>query len=148
VGVINTLTDTAILNLLVFAASVQVVFANVISASISIVLSYFWNHYIVFRKEHPMSLRLFLKFVVVTGVSIIIVQTGIIYLIQHVFTLSEINKMTDLSGTSVKIIQVDGAKMAAVLAGMVWNYVLYQLVVFKKTTPETEDIDEEGVIPY
>src|SRR4051812_16047664 len=92
VGVANTLTDTAILNLLVFALGMQVVVANVFSASISIVLSYFWNHFIVFQKEHPMNVRSFVKFILVTGASVIIVQSAVIYLVQHIFTLSEINR--------------------------------------------------------
>jgi putative flippase GtrA len=126
----------------------QVVVANVFSASISIVLSYFWNHFIVFQKEHPMNVRSFVKFILVTGASVIIVQSAVIYLVQHIFTLSEINRLTDLSGTDAKVIQVDGAKVLAVLAGMVWNYMLYKLVVFKKPVQVPNEISEEGVVPY
>ena len=131
IGVINTLTDAAILNVLVFVFGVKLLIANVISASVSIIISYFWNHYIVFQKEHQLSLRMFLKFVIVTGLSIVAIQSAVIYIAQHIFTLSEISKLTGLHGTHVEFIQVDGAKIAAVLIGMVWNFLLYKYVVFR-----------------
>jgi len=147
VGIINTATDATILNGLVFASHMNPIAANCISASISIILSYFWNHFIVFQNEHPMTLHLFLKFVIVTGLSIIIIQEAVIYTLQHIFTLNEIAKLVDINGTKAKVLQVDGAKLVAVAVGMVWNFVLYQLVVFKKSE-NGEDIDEEAVVPY
>ena len=147
IGVINTLTDLAILNTLVFVFGMKLIAANIISASISIILSYFWNHYIVFRKEQPMTLKIFLKFVLVTGVSILVVQSVIIYGVQHVFTLSDISNATGFHHGAAKIVQVNGAKFLAVIVAMCWNFVLYQLVVFKKPK-SLEVIEEEGVVPY
>jgi len=147
VGAINTLTDVAILNLLVFGFHLKLIVANLISASISIVISYFWNHVIVFQREHPLSMRLFLKFVVVTGISVLAVQTLIISIVERLVSVEQIMTLTRLSTSQAHLIQVNGAKLVAVLVAMTWNFILYQLVVFKKPI-EQEDIDEEGVVPY
>lgn len=147
VGIINTLTDLSILNILVFAFNLKLLFANCISASISIVISYFWNHILVFQRKHKLSIGLFAKFVVVTGLSILAVQSLIIFAVEHLLTIKEITTATHLANTQAKLIQVNSAKIVAVAGGMVWNFVLYHLVVF--TDPKgTPDIDEEGVVPY
>jgi len=147
VGVINTLTDISILNTLVFAFNLKLLVANSISASISITISYFWNHAIVFQRQHKLSLWLFFKFAVVTGLSIIAVQSVVIYGMEHVLTLHSLMSFDHLSNAKAKFIQVNVSKIVAVLVSMVWNFILYQMVVFKK--PEgKEDIDEEGVVPY
>ena len=147
IGVINTLTDLTILNILVFAFGLKLIAANCISASISIVISYFWNHIIVFQREHKMSLKLFVKFVVVTGLSILAVQTLVIYGVEHLLSIREITNLTHLVSSQARFIQVNGAKVTAVLVGMIWNFALYQLVVFKD--PKTEQVvDDEGVVPY
>lgn len=148
VGVINTLTDITILNTLVFAFGLKVLVANTISATISIVISYFWNYAIVFRREHKLSLKMFAKFVIVTGLSIVVVQSVIIYAVEHVLTINSIQAVVNLSHAQAKFIQVNSAKALAVLMGMVWNFALYQLVVFKKAPAGTGDLDDEGVVPY
>jgi putative flippase GtrA len=148
VGVVNTLTDLTLLNIFVFGFGLKVLVGNLFSASISIVMSYFLNHAIVFRREHNMSLRLFLKFITVTGLSILVVQSVVIYSFEHVFTLSLIRSLVG-SGLSdhARFLQVNGAKVTAVLFGMIWNFALYHFVVFRHPK-EAPDIDEEGIVPY
>lgn len=150
IGVINTLNDLILLNIFVFLFGIKVLFANCMSASISIVISYFLNHAIVFQKQHPLSIRLFMKFVVITGLSIIAVQTVIIYGVEHVVTISRIVVTAHVSIGLANFLQVNGAKAVAVIGGMAWNFVLYQLVVFREPRQKDADgiVKEEGVVPY
>ena len=147
VGILNTLTDLTILNILVFAFGFKLLVANLFSASISIVLSYFWNHIIVFQRRHKRTWQLFVKFVVVTGLSIIAVQSAIIFAVEHVLTVKSIISFSHANHSQAHFIQVNGAKVAAVAAGMVWNFLLYHFVVFKDT-PAAKELEDEGVVPY
>ena len=147
VGMLNTTIDASILNALVFIFGIKLLIANLMSASISIVISYFLNHAIVFQRHHKLSVKLFIKFVMITGLSIILVQSLVIYGFEHLFSIAGIHKLSGLSKARAHFIQVNGAKATAVLVGMVWNFVLYHLVVFR--SPNTDqDITEEGIVPY
>ncbi|HSX00444.1 MAG TPA: GtrA family protein [Patescibacteria group bacterium] len=148
VGVFNTLLDLTILNALVFIFDLKVLVANTISASISVVISYFLNHAIVFQKQHKMTVRLFLKFITVTGLSILLVQSVVIYAAEHFVTTSEIVRLTGFSDAHAKFVQVNGAKAVAVLLGMAWNFALYHLVVFRHSDAQKTDAEEEAVLPY
>jgi hypothetical protein len=44
----------------------------------------------------------------------------------------------EFSNDAIRFLQVNTAKVIAVLFGMVWNYMLYHLVVFRH--PEDEEI--------
>lgn len=142
IGIINSVTDISILNFLVFAFGLKVIFANLISASISISLSYFWNHYLVFRHKHPVSIRLFVKFFVITAVGILAIQSIVIYGVEHAITINSVMNTLNTSRSISKILWVNGAKVVAILVSMVWNFFLYTFAVFK------EDKDEEGIVPY
>jgi putative flippase GtrA len=112
-------------------------------------MSYFLNYAIVFQRKHELSVRLFLKFIVVTGVSILAVQSIIIYSFEQIFTVQHIHALagSSLSGTQAHFLQVNGAKVTAVLFGMVWNFALYHWVVFRHPK-EGQDPEEEAVLPY
>ncbi|HVA11225.1 MAG TPA: GtrA family protein, partial [Candidatus Dormibacteraeota bacterium] len=149
VGVVGTLTDLTLLNIFVFGFGLNILVGNLFSASISITMSYFLNHAIVFRREYEISLRLFLKFITITGLSILVVQTVVIYSFEHIFTIARLHAMfgNELSSVRTRFLQVNGAKATAVLFGMTWNFVLYHFVVFRHPK-EAPDIDEEGIVPY
>lgn len=142
IGVINTLTDLLLLNILVFAFGLKFIYANLISASISISLSYFWNHFLVFKQQNPVSLKLFIRFFIITGFGILIIQTGVIYVLGHIIKPSDVASHLNISYSLAKVISVNVAKIIAVVFSMIWNFVLYNLAVFK------DDKDEEGVVPY
>lgn len=147
VGVVNTLTDLGILNVLVFVLGLKLLVANTISASISVVISYFWNHAIVFQRQHRMSMLLFLKFIAVTGLSILLVQSGVIYIVGHAISIGAISRLTGFSETQAHFVQVNGAKAMAVVLGMAWNFILYHLVVFKHSDTQ-KTAEEEAILPY
>lgn len=141
IGVINTVTDITILSVLVFGFGLKEIIANIISASISITLSYFWNHYVVFRHHNKVTPKLFIKFFVITGFGVLGIQELIIYVIQHNISIHNVMNATNLSHTLSKIILDLGTKLLAVAVSMVWNFILYTQAIFKEEK-------EEGVVPY
>ncbi|HEX4774500.1 MAG TPA: GtrA family protein [Candidatus Saccharimonadales bacterium] len=139
VGSFNSITDLLILNALVFIVGTPVWVANAISVSFGITLSYFLNHFIVFRHHHSPNFKSFAKFLLATGISVIALQTAIIYLvrpaykalIQHTHTAALIHLETKLS--------LNLAKITAIFIGMGWNYMFYSHVIFAKRPPSQAD---------
>ena len=151
VGCINTITDITILDILHFVFGVPILVGNLFSASIAITLSYFLNHSLVFRSKDERTFKAYLKFYAVTGISLLVSQTVILTILLHVFTLQRLDSMFGLLHTTelIKLLQVDGAKIVAVMVGMIWNYFFYHLVVFKETpTKHEEEVEEESTLPY
>ncbi len=138
VGVFNTVFDFTLLNSIIIIFGLPALFANVISASIAITVSYFLNHYIVFRHHEPPSKKNALKFFIITGVSVLVIQSLVIAVIGYgleIYAASFLNWAVALIHNSVvtsHIIAANIAKACAVLAGMLWNFVLYKNVVFEK----------------
>ncbi|AKM80563.1 TPA: GtrA family protein [Candidatus Saccharibacteria bacterium] len=143
-GCTNTGFDFVLLNSLVFIIGAFPVLANSISVSIGIVISYFLNHYFVFRSKSPISYKKFLSFFVVTGFSSLIIQGLIIYGFE-VMTASEWGRSLFLINQMNKdaALELNIAKAVAVSVGMVWNFMLYKYVIFKdkldKDFLETEE---------
>lgn len=131
IGSFNSIVDIAILNTLVFVGHLPVWVVNIFSVSVGITVSYFLNHFLVFRHQHRPNYRLFLRFFAVTGISIIVLQTIIIYLTRPLYSSLALN----LHGINASLhakISLNLAKITAILIGMVWNYLLYSKVVFKQ----------------
>lgn len=141
IGLINTLTDISILDFLVFAYKIKIIEANLISASISICFSYFWNHYLVFRHKKKVSLLLFIKFFIITGAGIILIQSMVIYGFEHIISIKFVMETLGTSKLISDLIRTNGIKIIAVLSSMVWNFILYSFTVFI-------EIKDEGVVPY
>lgn len=145
VGIINTLVDLAILNTLVSVFKLQPLIANLISASVSITLSYFLNHRIVFRQKQSHSLSKFAKFFAVTGLSILAIQSLVISIVTHILGTSQtvayhLLVNMDINDLSTKIVNLNTAKLAAVILGMGWNYIFYHKIVFKTHISLEDDL--------
>ena len=137
IGAINTLVDLTILNFLVFVLHFNPIVANLISATISISISYFLNHKFVFKDPKPRSVKQFAHFFLVTGISILAIQSIIIALFTHLVGLKSTFVVTivrDIGITSIsdRAINLNTAKLIAVLISMVWNFAWYHKAVFKE----------------
>ena len=149
IGMINTCIDVSILNTLVFVFGIKVLFANLVSATISICVSYFLNHIIVFQQQHKRTLVSFFKFFSITGLGILLVQSGVIYIVVHIFSLHMLRQTlgSSVAQSTLKVLQVNTAKCLAVLIAMVWNFTFYRLVVFRRIDSKQAG-EEETVLPY
>lgn len=123
VGVLNTAIDFGILNYLsVFAgvtSGVALVPIKTVAFSIALVNSYFWNKGWVFegkKKGSPVS------FAIVSAFGIII-NVGTVYVLTTII---------GAPGNISPALWLNIANVGATGLSMVWNYLGYRLVVFKK----------------
>lgn len=147
VGVINTTLDLLILNSLVIILGLPVLGANTISVTIGITISYFLNRKIVFRvnsSKDPVSVVQFLKFFLVTGLSVLVIQNTVLFFAGQLIgnrdlgILKLVGVVSDINITT-EFVNLNLEKVAAVLLGMVWNYTLYNFIVFNKGEIEIEE---------
>ena len=125
VGVLNTVLDLGVLNLLILLSGIASgVFYSVfkgISFTIAVVNSYFWNKFWTFKKKEGNPEKEFLQFLVVSLIGFGInvgVASMIVNLVGPQFSLSS------------KIWANVGA-ITATLCAMTWNFLGYKFIVFK-----------------
>lgn len=143
VGVFNTLFDISILNTLVFLGQVPPLAANLVSASISMSGSYFLNHHIVFKSKESHSFIRFAHFFAVTGIGILGLQTLVIFLVTHFLgphdaSITHLLRSLGFKHITGRAVDLNIAKLLAVAIGMVWNFLIYHFVIFKKQNEEPD----------
>jgi len=126
IGVLNTAIDFAILNFLMWWTGIydgkQIILLNVISFSIAVINSYFWNKFWTFRDRDNVDAKEFSQFIAVTLVGLII-NSSIVYLIT-----TFIDPMFGMN----KELWANFAKVMATGLSLIWNFVGYKFIVFKR----------------
>lgn len=138
-GCFNTGLDFLLLNVMTLAFGVPELIANTISVTFGICVSYALNHFFVFRYPHRIRLVKFLQFFVVTGFSSLILQNLVIFGFESLFNTTFGNSLllfADAAGR--KFLSLNIAKLFAVLLGLVWNYTMYRLVIFRRPKEAAE----------
>jgi len=131
VGVLNTLVDLGVLNLLMLVSNISSgVFFSVfktISFSVSVTNSYFWNKLWTFKKENAEKIE------VKSGKEVIqfFVVSVIGWLLNLGISSFIVNVVGPQFGLSSKLWANVGA-LSATGANMVWNFIGYKFVVFKQ----------------
>lgn len=129
VGIINTGIDFAVLNALMFSMKIYsgkwLILFNSISFAAAVINSYFLNKYWTFKAQNASELntKQFSQFLIISIVGISI-NDAIVYGIAT-FT-------SPLFGFSPQI-WTNTAKIFATLASMIWNFIGYKFIVFKKS---------------
>lgn len=127
VGVLNTLIDFAVLNLLlwqtgILKGNVYLVFIGT-AFTIAAVNSYIWNKYWTFeKKETGVATKEFGKFYLITVVSLLIREV-----VAHV--------IVNVIGSQFGLTEVIWANIGSglgILIAFTWNFLGYKLIVFKK----------------
>ncbi|MDA1334760.1 MAG: GtrA family protein [bacterium] len=130
VGLMNFTVDAGILTYLTSTNAsydgATLLLFNVISVSIAIVNSYFWQRGWTFKETDAPSRKEFLIFVAVTIMGIVI-NTAILFLMIEYAPRDSFNQQ--------QFVVV--AKVAATLVSLFWNFFGYKLIVFKDNTPQT-----------
>jgi len=130
IGLMNTAIDFAILNLLMWSTGIYggrwIILLNVISFTIAVINSYFWNKFWTFRAkeaDEPAEVaKEFSQFIMVTLIGLVInssIVFGITTFIPPFFGLS-------------KEVWANLAKVVATGFSLIWNFVGYKFIVFKK----------------
>lgn len=122
VGVINTLIDFAVYSLAVLLG-VPFFVANLISTSCGMAFSFFGNRSFTFHAGGQSARRQIALFLVVTLISQWAIQPLVIWAFNHI-TFSQ-----TIFGHSPALIL---GKIVAIACSFIWNFILYNRVVFKK----------------
>ena len=146
VGVINTLVDVVILNILV-SFGITAVFmilgqkflvANVISVAVAIINSFILNKFWTFQASGENFYIQIIKFLVITIIGMFVLHqlvfnslyyglpfiSGFAVSITHFLRLSSI--------FSDQFVALNFAKAIAIVVSLVWNFIGYKFIVFKK----------------
>jgi putative flippase GtrA len=122
VGALNTTIDFGVFNLLLLLAHTPAVVASLVSTSVAMVLSYVLNRTFVFKPATKMHGKEALQFFAVTIVGLWVVQSVVI--------AQAGNFLHGLLFTSQTWESDDIAKIIAIGASTVWNYLWYSQLVF------------------
>jgi putative flippase GtrA len=135
VGILNTLIDFVIYNLLSGEAGFSLIQANVVSTTCAMLFSFFANKHIVFKKKDGSIRQQALMFFLVTAFGLYVLQTGTIKLLTEVWTWPLTTIVASLHAAGLhghdQFLVKNGAKAAATIVSLAWNYIIYKKVVFK-----------------
>lgn len=128
IGVLNTLLDFAVLNLLSYTfhvySGVSLILINVFSFLAANINSYFWNKYWTFQSQNKKVAGELLKFFTVSIIGFLL-NSAILWFFTTV--------MEPALGLSPQIWE-NVAKLIATGVYIVWNFIGYKLIVFKEKT--------------
>jgi putative flippase GtrA len=144
VGVLNTLLDFTILNVLVKIFNITsvnkrgVILASIVSGSVVSFVSFYLNKKYVFKAGGSRKQQYF-KLLAVTLFGIYVIQAGIISL-----TLSHVGGLVEFGHSilihiglgnifSLDFLKVNIAKVFGTVGIMIWNYTLYRKFVFRES---------------
>lgn len=128
VGVLNTLLDFSVLNLLSYIFSIysqsSLILINVFSFLAANLNSYFWNKYWTFQNQNKKVVGELLKFFIVSVIGFLL-NSAILWF----FT----TRIKPLFGFSPQV-WLNIVKLVATVVYIIWNFIGYKLIVFKEKT--------------
>lgn len=126
VGVMNTAIDFGVLNILIFATGVRggaaLALLNSISFAVATTNSYLWNKFWTFRDKNSAKAVEIGQFLAVSIVGLGI-NSGVVYLVS-----TFVDPMFGLAPA----MWVNVAKVLATGFSLIWNFIGYKFIVFKK----------------
>jgi len=123
VGVANTALDFGVLFLLV-NLGLDKIPANFISTGIAFVFSFFVNKSFTFKSTGGNAKKQFVLFILITMTGLWVIQPIIIALVS-----GSLSVFIDSDNLVLLV-----AKLVASVASLIWNYVFYSRLVFKKVS--------------
>lgn len=121
VGVANTALDFILLFLFVFLG-IDKIPANYLSTSISFIFSFFVNKSFTFKSKTGNVAKQFAVFIAITIIALWVIQPLIIWSVTAALEPTGWNE----------VITLFIAKVLATVASLIWNYIFYSRLVFKK----------------
>lgn len=125
VGTVNSIVDFSILFTLSIIAGIPVFIANIISTSCALTVSYLLNKNAVFGRAGGSTSRTVTLFLVVTLSGLWLLQPLVIFLVDQAVSMFVANTLP------VGIVLLIG-KVCATLVTLIWNYLWYSRLVFRK----------------
>lgn len=121
VGVVNTSVDFILLFVLARVIGLPVIPANMVSTLMAVGVSYLLNKKAVFRNAESQGIATIVAYVVVTLLGLWGLQTVVILIVTPL--------LDDMVATELSLFI---AKVLATLASLIWNYLWYSRVIFRK----------------
>lgn len=140
VGIINTLIDFIILNLVSRATGWSDEIANIPAVMVAMVFSFFANRHFVFKSGEKKDIaRQALEFFPITAFGLIVIQGVVIHFFENIWrypvelglALANWLHIIGTAGIDAQFVETNGVKLVATAASLVWNYLMYKKVVFK-----------------
>jgi putative flippase GtrA len=138
VGVLNTLIDFGIFNLLTSRlVKMSRVPANICSTTVAMIFSFFANRHTVFMNGTGDPVTQAFLFFSVTAFGLYVIQTGILYLLAVRWQwpgriVKQLLRLTRLGHViSYSFALNNGAKLAGTLCSLGWSFYMYKYVVFR-----------------
>ena len=137
VGIVNTIIDFTLYNLLSSKTALTLIQSNLVSTTTAMTFSFFANKSVVFgsRKGNPYKEALI--FFAVTAFGLYVLQNGVIHLLTvnwlgPVHLAISISHHLGLGKTlSDGFVVKNSAKLAGIVVSLIWNYLTYKRWVFK-----------------
>lgn len=133
VGVLNTIVDYAIFNVLLMSFGVHPFWANIASTSAALTCSYFLNKRYVFKHGKGFDAKSAFLFIDFTLFGLWVIQGLGLSLIIHWVQTNYPALYADHT-----FLIANGAKLLASVGSIVWNFVTYNTIVFKHSKPTNE----------
>jgi putative flippase GtrA len=135
VGLLNTVIDFGLLNVVHFHFGVTLIVANLISTTVAMTFSFLANRRVVFTSHTKNLWQQIWRFWIVTAIGVYVFQTGAIWLFTHPFSAVPQLGVTilhdiGLHSLSSSFIIANLAKLLGTVISLVWNYIMYREVVF------------------
>lgn len=132
IGVANTLIDVSIF-LALRQLLVPILLANIVSTSVALGFSYLMNKRFTFGSSNRIKKSLPL-FILITLAGLWLLQPVIIQLVLTVLNVPALDSyLNGLVADASRYYELI-AKLAATPATLIWNFVMYKKVVFKRAT--------------
>lgn len=125
VGVVNTVVDFIVLNVLAGAFGMPLFFANVGSTTAAMLTSFTLNKKAVFPNSDNSNRRQFILFMTVTLIGVWGVQGSVLALV---------NLLLQPTGWPEPVTR-NIAKLMGICVGLIWNYLWYSRFVFRRAQP-------------
>lgn len=130
VGIVNTLIDFTLFNILIKIIGLSVPVSNIMSTSVAMIASYLLNKRAFFNNHETISMRQVVLFFTVTLLGIWLIQTLIVV---HVYEWLKQVVDTHVDSSLLSWFLLNVAKASGVVVGAIWNYLWYSRVVFNKS---------------
>ncbi|MBL8159056.1 GtrA family protein [Candidatus Saccharibacteria bacterium] len=143
VGILNTVLDFAVLNFCRFVLHLPPIPANLVSTTVAQAVSFLLNKNFVFAGATSDRSRTetVIRFIAITATGLYVIQTLVIWVFTHAFTLPGdvahgLLLALGINGISHDAAVLNTAKLIATVFSASWNFVLYKKAVFTGRKPE------------
>ena len=123
-GGLNTLIDVTLFALFANGMGLHPVVASICSTGLTLIFSYFMNHYFVFRSQRKQR-QTAVQFLAVTLFNVWVIQSTIIFIVLHSFGFIQFFQEHQWTFNMV-------AKLCGVAVSMVFNYIGYKMIFNEK----------------